>query len=477
MNNLPCTLCDMNIEALEFLLHKTTVANDTWSKRAFNNIDKNLHALRWEKTYGNRDKYRRAVSDINRVLEISGRRCDVQLSLANYQDNTLSPLNSRDLLEAAANFESNLFYPYFSDRFETLLFRSDSTFAGFSLNYLSQALTTFAMIGYLKRHHPKIRIVIGGGLATTWLSHPRYDEPFHAIVDHFIAGKGEEPLVRLLTGRTSHVGSSGPDFTQFNKQSYLSPRVTLPVASSYGCYWRKCNFCPEKSEANPYMHNHPDQTATELDILSRHNRPMLIHFLDNAISPTTLQMLATRQQRVTPWYGFVRFNHLLADKNFCFQLKKSGCAMLKIGLESGDSRVLEAMNKGIDLQLASTALKNLREAGIGTYIYLLFGTPEEDREAAFRTMDFVLDHHLEISFLNLSIFNLPLCAREASDLEVSKFYDGDLSIYRQFVHPKGWNRGDIRRFLEKDFKRNEQIAAILLRDPPSFGSNHAPFFL
>ena len=51
--------------------------------------------------------------------------------------------------------------------------------------------------------------------------------------------------------------------------------------------------------------------------------------------------------------------------------------MLKLGVESGDQAVLDRMQKGIDLQTASLALKTLKRAGIASYVYLLFGTPGE----------------------------------------------------------------------------------------------------
>ena len=53
--------------------------------------------------------------------------------------------------------------------------------------------------------------------------------------------------------------------------------------------------------------------------------------------------------------------------------------MLKLGLESGDQGLLDALGKGINLGTAAQALAALTAAGIGTYVYLLFGTPKEDR--------------------------------------------------------------------------------------------------
>jgi radical SAM superfamily enzyme YgiQ (UPF0313 family) len=158
-------------------------------------------------------------------------------------------------------------------------------------------------------------------------------------------------------------------------------------------------------------------------------------------------------------------------------LKDSGCVMLKLGLESADPGVLDALNKGIDPAMAAAVLKNLTEAGIATYVYLLFGTPAETPEAARRTMAFTAAHAEEIGFLNLAVFNLPAFGSEAEALDTGEFYDGDLSLYRRFAHPRGWNRGDVRRFLERGFRKEPAIAAILRRDPPLFTSNHAPFLV
>ena len=64
---------------------------------------------------------RRAVADINRVLEIAGKNFNLQLSLANYQDNGRSPVKSADLRQAAAEYRANIFFPYFSRRLDELV--------------------------------------------------------------------------------------------------------------------------------------------------------------------------------------------------------------------------------------------------------------------------------------------------------------------------------------------------------------------
>jgi radical SAM superfamily enzyme YgiQ (UPF0313 family) len=150
--------------------------------------------------------------------------------------------------------------------------------------------------------------------------------------------------------------------------------------------------------------------------------------------------------------------------------------MLQLGLESGDQGVLDALHKGIDIATASRVLESLTRSGIGTYVYLLFGTPAETEREARATLDFIVRHAASVDFLNLAIFNMPLCGQEGRELGTDGFSEGDLSLYTDFRHPRGWDRRRVRQFLDREFKRHPVIAAILRKDPPVFTSNHAALF-
>jgi radical SAM superfamily enzyme YgiQ (UPF0313 family) len=165
----------------------------------------------------------------------------------------------------------------------------------------------------------------------------------------------------------------------------------------------------------------------------------------------------------------------LQDPDFCRGLRGSGCGMLQLGLESGSDRVLEHMGKGITVQESARVLRCLHEAGIATYVYLLFGTPWETEREAQMTLDFTSAHAHVIDFLNVAIFNMPAAPEQNAAHAVRSFSDADLSLYIDFVHPEGWDRKSVRRFLDQRFKRTGAIASIIRSKPPLFGSNHAPF--
>lgn len=474
-HGLPCTLLDANLEGQLFLLNHVQQASDTWTRRAQRAAQENLHRIRTCSLYENPARYQRTVADLNRLLEQAGRGQGIEIGLANYQDPTVSPINSDDLLRCASQPRSNIFYPWFSHRLRQILEESNPGLIGLSLNYLSQAPPTFAMIGFLRQIAPALPIVVGGGLITSWLRNPAWRNPFAGLIDHLIAGPGEVPLLNLL-GIAGSSQPHPPDFQDLAAHPYLAPGFILPYAASSGCYWNRCSFCPEKAENNPYHGLPTDRVLAELATLCRATRPSLIHFLDNAISPALMRGLIDTPP-AAPWYGFARISPQLADPEFCRGLRQSGCLMLKLGIESGDQGVLDTMDKGIELSLVSRALTALAQAGIATYVYLLFGTPAEGPHQARKTLEFTVAHQHAITFLNLAIFNMPTASAEASPLATQEFYEGDLSLYCDFSHPQGWGRKEIRVFLDREFKRHPAITPILQRDPPIFTSNHAPFFV
>jgi radical SAM superfamily enzyme YgiQ (UPF0313 family) len=412
---------------------------------------------------------------VNRVLAVSAKDSGIVAGLADYQDKGVSPLRSVGLIASAEHPERNPFYPWFTMRLREALEQAPEPMVGISLNYLSQALCTFAMIGYIRKEFPDLKIVLGGGLVSSWVKRPGWKDPFGGLVDHLIAGPGERPLLDLLGVKDMKQEHTAPDYSSLPLREYLSPGFILPYSGSSGCYWNKCSFCPETAEDNPYIPVPVERAMIDLTALVVKHKPVMLHLLDNSVGPALMRALVERPLGV-PWYGFARISRDLTDLDYCRALKRSGCKMLKLGLESGDQGVLDRLRKGTDLSTASRVLHNLHKAGIAAYLYLLFGTPAETITEARKTLTFVIAHKEMITFLNLAVFNMPVCGEEAGEYETTRFYEGDLSLYTDFTHPHGWDRRAVRQFLNNEFKRHPAVSAILQNDPPIFTSNHAAFF-
>jgi radical SAM superfamily enzyme YgiQ (UPF0313 family) len=474
-NDQKCDIWDANLEGQHYLLGLKQSPVDTWSKRAWKNVQNNQENLRNDGLYTNNDRYQRAVRDLNRALNQSCSEPGINISLADYQDAQLSTHQSKDLLLAAENYQENIFDPFFRERLSELVGQSEHQFVGISLNYLSQAIPAFVLAGLLKNEYPEITTIVGGGLVTSWMRSPIWIDPFTDLFDHMIAGQGEIPLLELFAPATPPKHQP-PDFRDLPLDCYLSPGLILPYSASTGCYWNRCSFCPEKAEGSPYVKLSTEQVMEDLGYLVSTYKPRLIHLLDNAVAPSLMKQMIVEPPGAD-WYGFARVSSELSDLDFCVQLRKSGCVMLKLGIESGAQEVLDEMDKGINLELVEQSLAALRLAGIATYVYLLFGTPAETLQEARKTLDFTVRNAGAIGYLNLAVFNLPNNSQEKGSLQIHDFSCGDLGLYSDFAHPKGWNRKEVRRFLTDEFKAHPVIRPILQRDPPFFTSNHAPFMV
>jgi len=468
---------DANLEGLLYVLQAPAWADDTWTRRAAGAAGRHLDGIRSGLVFKNTAAYNRAVRDLNRLLEVHGAAFDTRISLGDYSSHVLQPVRSADLLQAARHPEANLFYGYFCARLPGLIEEHAPDRIGISINYLSQALCAFALIGFLKRIAPGVHIVLGGGLITSWLRRPGVRLEFDGLVDAVVEGPGEDYVCSLTGGGTGcRSGDLIPEYETGCRDSYLSPGRIIPYSASRGCYWRRCAFCPEQAEDNAYEPLPSALAVGQMQQLCSTYSPALLHLLDNAISPALLAQL-TRTPPGAPWYGFVRVTRELQDQDFCRALRASGCAMLQLGLESGSDRVLEQMGKGITVQDSARVLRSLNAAGIATYVYLLFGTPWETQREAQMTLDFIAAHAHLIDFLNVAVFNMPVGSQQAAGYAVRSFSDADLSLYTDFVHPAGWDRKSVRRFLDQGFRRHLAIAAVIRNKPPLFGSNHAPFFV
>jgi radical SAM superfamily enzyme YgiQ (UPF0313 family) len=121
---------------------------------------------------------------------------------------------------------------------------------------------------------------------------PHWKNPFNGLVDHLVAGPGENQLLSL-TGVTQsgHIHYE-PNYDSLPFRDYFAPGPILPYSSSSGCYWNRCSFCPERAEGNAYVAIPSKEVIQDLISLVGKHKPVLIHLLDNAISPSIMKAIS-----------------------------------------------------------------------------------------------------------------------------------------------------------------------------------------
>ncbi|MEP6917726.1 MAG: radical SAM protein, partial [Acidobacteriota bacterium] len=91
------------------------------------------------------------------------------------------------------------------------------------------------------------------------------------------------------------------------------------------------------------------------------------------------------------WFGNARADNL-TDPAFVRRLKQAGCWMLALGVESESDEVRKNMVKRLEREKIQTAFSNMREAGIRSFAFFIFGYPGETPE----TMDHTVQYAIEL---------------------------------------------------------------------------------
>lgn len=475
-NNIEYEVLDLNLECFYYLIEKQVEYVNNFEKRAVKNSMRNLKNIKNIDTYKSNDKYRKSVFELNKKIKMGFDNEKFSISFGDFNDLNLNVFSVDDLKLVIEKPELNPFFNYFSKRIDYFINELKCNSIGISMNYLSQAFSSFAVIGYIRKKFKNVKVILGGGLCSSWLQFENFRILCKSLNIEYVKGQGEVKLLEFLNvNKEKQNFEFYPNYDKFKLNKYFSPQIVLPFMAEMGCYYSKCRFCPERAEGNKFKFQKSRVILDKLSYLIEKYNPGIVHFLDNAISPRFLKEIA-ENERFFNWYGFVRVTKELESLDFCRKLKKSGCIMLQIGIESGSNFILDKMEKGIKIENVQKVLDNLKKAGIKVFAYFLFGTIWENEIEADKTVEFILKNKEKINYLNMAIFNLPKNSPDNVNLETFDFYDGELSLYDNFIHPLGWNRDKVRNYLNIKLKENKEIAKIVNNSPPFFTSNHAPFF-
>ena len=292
---MDCKVIDANADGLLYLIRSVETASDSWTERALKHREQIIADLKDPKLYRNMDRYHQRVYDLNRLLSVSVDQSRFRVTLSDYSDNVLSSVDSKALLQSATDHRENPFYPFFEERLRPQVRSWDSPWIGISLCYLNQALVSFALAGWIKENFPDKKLVMGGGLISSWSRRPGFNNPFSGLIDTIVEGEGEQPLVSLLGGNPPDQKHFVPDYGFAANHEYLAPGKILPFRASIGCYWSKCRFCPEKAETRPYSAQRASKTIEDLEAMTRRFAPDVVHFIDNAVTPAFLRALSRKK--------------------------------------------------------------------------------------------------------------------------------------------------------------------------------------
>ncbi len=287
---------------------------------------------------------------------------------------------------------------------------------------------------YLKKNHPDVKIMLGGGYANTELR-SLAEERIFEFVDYIALDDGEatlEHLLEFISGKRADsqlkrtfllknntvmycngstekdvaqrdVGT--PDYAGLPLKKYLSViEVVNPMhrlwsdgrwnkmTLAHGCYWGKCTFCDVTLDyVKRYEPITVEMLCDRIVQMVMQTGETGFHFVDEAAPPALLRDLAVeilRRKINITWWTNIRFEkRFTAD--LCQLLKASGCIAVSGGLEVASDRLLKLINKGVSVGQVAKVADNFTQVGIMVHAYLMYGFPTQTAAETIQALEMV----------------------------------------------------------------------------------------
>jgi radical SAM superfamily enzyme YgiQ (UPF0313 family) len=180
---------------------------------------------------------------------------------------------------------------------------------------------------------------------------------------------------------------------------YTLPLVDKPyvlVETSRGCPYT-CDFC-----VAPVHQGHKFRERSARDLVNEIERGYrdfgltFFYLWGDTVTLNVKSFTAFCDELIArnlpiQWFGNARADNL-TDPAFVHRLKRAGCWMLALGIESESDDVRKDMVKRLERQKIQIAFRNMREAGIKSFAFFIFGYPGE----TLRTMEQTTEYAIEL---------------------------------------------------------------------------------
>jgi anaerobic magnesium-protoporphyrin IX monomethyl ester cyclase len=340
-------------------------------------------------------------------------------------------------------------------------------FVGFSCT-TSTFLDGIRIANMAKGIFPDLKVVFGGTHVSALREKVLEDFP---VVDYCITGEGEVTLTELLkSGGQASAGIRGliyrddqkgissngyraniPDldslpFPAYEKLKGYPGAYKLPIfnyprtpnasfISSRGCPYA-CTYCDRSVFHRSFRYNSTGYVYEHLKYLKTHFGVRHINIYDDQFTfnreRVDALMDAFMEKPLSMTFNcVVRAEHI--DIELARRMKKAGCWMISLGIETGDEKLLALHRKNADLKMLAEKIHMIKQAGIRVKGLFMLGLPGETEDSINKSIRY---------FLSLPI----------DDLNVAKFtpFPGT-PLYKQ-IHQLGefkedWEQMDCMNFL------------------------------
>lgn len=174
----------------------------------------------------------------------------------------------------------------------------------------------------------------------------------------------------------------------YNSIIGLHPVSTMMVGR--GCPYR-CGFCYKTPSDKLIRHKSVKYVIEEMKYLIERYGVKEIMFYDDTLTLkkdyifNLCDEIKTQKIKIH-WEAPTRVNHI--DEELIKKLAEAGCVRLRMGVESGNEKIRQIMNKGVSAEQIISAFGLCKKYGIETFAYFIIGYIGETEETINETINF-----------------------------------------------------------------------------------------
>jgi len=169
-------------------------------------------------------------------------------------------------------------------------------------------------------------------------------------------------------------------------------KSSMTISTQRGCPYT-CKWCSTAVYGQSYRRRPANLVVDEIVMLKKTYNPDTIWFVDDVFTVSHKWIRSfheevlkkSREVGIIPFECITRAERL--DDEILQLLKEAGCYRIWIGAESGSQKIIEAMDRRVDIEVVQQIINKANNIGIETGTFIMLGYPGEDEKDIAKTID------------------------------------------------------------------------------------------
>ncbi|MDH4053812.1 MAG: B12-binding domain-containing radical SAM protein [Gammaproteobacteria bacterium] len=203
---------------------------------------------------------------------------------------------------------------------------------------------------------------------------------------------GRRPVIRRL----DDMPIPAWDLIDLDRYSHIwnvrHGRTAVNMVTTRGCPYH-CNWCAKPIWGQSYSVRSPGHVVAEIEKLKQLAAADYIWFMDDmfGLKPSWIEKFASllESHRLQIKFKCLSRADILLREGEIDALARAGCDVVWLGAESGSQKVLDAMEKGFQVDMIDRACALLKEKGVRVGLFIQFGYPGETRQDIRKTLEMI----------------------------------------------------------------------------------------